>query len=335
MRGTIFVAVLASALCAASALPVLNRNSLRASVAKVANSESCVNNATHCTCVEGALYRPLIEIEGSSPKMCRLNPEIEGNKCACPGTALCEKETFSCSKLQATGEFNEFGQVACTEIIDATCEKANKPEPCSSNVNVFVNGAKAGCVRNVPVASNVDDAYGYGDAKAQNVENVQFDRINLRLIETTTNNEIHMCVIYGNWKLGEASHASDGDVREVRSKVTAGFPLNFEIQDDPGDVYGGDGTNEITTFHRYWATKSDGYCIGPLVGDGSGFRAEFYDLDFMEGLNVQTYNEATTGIDNLASWSFADHVPAVALRPDGRTNGDESVVVDFQPTCSC
>mmetsp|Transcript_12604 Transcript_12604/g.27486 ORF Transcript_12604/g.27486 Transcript_12604/m.27486 type:complete len:336 (+) Transcript_12604:124-1131(+) len=335
MRGAVIVTVFATVLCACSALPVLNQNSLRPEIAKVAASESCVNNATHCTCVEGKTYRPLVEIEGTSPKMCRLNDEVEGNKCGCPGTALCEKEVFSCSKLQATGEFNELGQVACTEIIDGTCEKASKPEQCSQNVNVFVNGDKAGCVRNVPVESNVDDAYGYGDWKAQNVENVQFDRVNLRLIETTANSEIHLCVIYGNWKLGEASYSTDSDTREVKSKITADFPLNFEIQDDPNDQYGGDGTTEISTFHRYIATKSDGYCIGPLVGDGSGFRAEFYDMDFMAGLNVQTYNEVTSGIENLASWSFNDHIPAVALRPDGRANGDESVVVDFKPTCSC
>mmetsp|Transcript_11070 Transcript_11070/g.23746 ORF Transcript_11070/g.23746 Transcript_11070/m.23746 type:complete len:337 (-) Transcript_11070:667-1677(-) len=334
-RGAIIAAVLASAVCAASAAPTLQPSSLRPVVGPIDDAASCVNNATHCTCVERN-YRRLVLIEGSMPKMCMMDPtEIEGNKCACPGTALCEKEEFSCNKMQAEGEFDENGHVACTEIFDSKCQKALKPETCSSFINVFVNGAKAGCVRNIPVTSNVDDAYGYGDSKAQNVENVQFDYINLRLIETTANNDVHMCMIYGNWKEGVDLYSSDGDVREVRTKITADFPMSFEIQDDPGDQYSGDGTNEIGTFHRYWATKSDGFCIGPLLGDGSGFRAEFSDLDFMAGLNVQTYNSDTLGIENLASWKLSDHFPATALRADGRANGDEGVIVDFKPTCSC
>mmetsp|Transcript_17387 Transcript_17387/g.37750 ORF Transcript_17387/g.37750 Transcript_17387/m.37750 type:complete len:338 (+) Transcript_17387:71-1084(+) len=336
MRVIIFGALLASAACVAlAATDVKTQVARPIAVADVNPEDSCVSNATHCTCLQHT-HKKLMKVPNTNPQMCVLDPvEYESHKCSCPGNALCERLEFSCEKLETFGDFNELGQVACTEVTDATCFGVDHPEPCSENVNVFVDGTLAGCVRNIPVASNVDDAYGYGDAKAQNVENVEFDRINIRLIETTVNNDLHMCMIYGNWKVGEASHTSDGDIREVRSKISAGFPLNFEIKDDPSDQYFNDGTPEIGTFHRYWATKSDGFCLGPLLGDGSGFRAEFYDLKFLHGLNVQTYNEATGGIDNLAAWTFADHQPATDLLPDGRADGDESVVVEFRPTCSC
>mmetsp|Transcript_1645 Transcript_1645/g.3494 ORF Transcript_1645/g.3494 Transcript_1645/m.3494 type:complete len:337 (-) Transcript_1645:14-1024(-) len=336
MRGSVAMVVFVSVLCAASATPVVKRNALRQVVAEVDPKESCVNNATHCTCIDST-YRRLIPIEGSYPKKCTIDPvEIESNKCACPGTSLCEREIFPCSKTQAVGEVDTSGEVVCTEIQDASCKKVMKPEPCSHHVNVFVNGEKAGCVNNVPVSSNVDEAYGYGDAKAQNIENVEYDRINLRLIETTMNNELHLCVIYGNWKVGEVELPNDPELsRKEKSKITADFPLFIEIKDDPNDFYSGDGTTEILTQHAHYAHKSDGYCLGPLLGDGSGIRAEFYDLDNIFGLNVQTYSKDTLSIENLAKWSFADYLPASALQADGRSDGDESVVVDFKPTCSC
>uniref|UniRef100_A0A7S1TJJ3 Uncharacterized protein n=1 Tax=Erythrolobus australicus TaxID=1077150 RepID=A0A7S1TJJ3_9RHOD len=336
MKGVLVAAILAGAFCAANAAPLLRSNHVRPVIGPVDPDGSCVNNATHCTCI-ASNYRTLIEVAGSSPKMCSLNPdEFEGHKCACPGNALCEREEFSCNKLKAVGEFGANGQVRCDEVIDGRCIKAFNPDVCSSFVNVFVDGTLAGCVANVPVTTNVDDAYGYGSARANNIENVEYDRINLRLVETTANEDVHLCVIYGNWQVGELVNPYDPTLsRKEKSRITADFPLHLEIKDDPNDFYAGDGTTELLTSHQHYAYKSDGFCIGPLLSDGGGFRAEFYDLDNMLGINVQTYNNQTGSIENLARWSFADHRSAGELREDGRANGDESVVVDFQPTCQC
>uniref|UniRef100_A0A7S1XH58 Uncharacterized protein n=1 Tax=Erythrolobus australicus TaxID=1077150 RepID=A0A7S1XH58_9RHOD len=336
-RAAFVLGLLVAAVCGgADAASLLHKSHARPVVAPVDSESSCVNNATHCTCVVNN-YRTLIEVAGSSPKMCTLNPEeFEGHKCSCPGNALCEREEFSCNKLKAIGEFGANGQVRCEEIVDAQCLKAVNPDICSTHVNVFVDGTLAGCVTNVPVATNVDDAYGYASARANNIENVEYDRVNLRLIETTANEDVHLCVIYGNWQIGELVNPDDPTLsRKEKSKITADFPLHYEIKDDPSDTYNGDGTTQLLTSHQHYAYKSDGFCIGPLLSDGGGFRAEFYDLDNMLGLNVQTYDSQTGSIENLARWSFADHRPAGELREDGRANGDESVVVDFKPTCQC
>eukprot|EP00183_Erythrolobus_madagascarensis_P004873 CAMPEP_0185856690 /NCGR_PEP_ID=MMETSP1354-20130828/29128_1 /TAXON_ID=708628 /ORGANISM="Erythrolobus madagascarensis, Strain CCMP3276" /LENGTH=337 /DNA_ID=CAMNT_0028558951 /DNA_START=58 /DNA_END=1071 /DNA_ORIENTATION=- len=336
MRAAVFAAVVAAWLCVASAKSELEHSVQRPiAIAQVDPQASCVSNETHCTCLP-TQHRRLVKIPDTNPQMCYLDPmEFESHKCACPGNALCEKLEFACEKLEAFGEFNAEGHVPCTEVRDPTCYGAGNPEPCSAHVNVFVDGVLKGCVDNIPVDSNVDDAYGYGDYKAQNIENVELDYINLRFIETTQNSELHFCVIYGNWKLGEVLHPNGAFDRHEKAKITADFPLHIEIKDDASDFYAGDGTNEVLTEHTHYASKSDGYCLGPLLGDGSGVRAEFYDLNNIFGLNVQTYDSDTTSIVNLANWAFADHRPATDLQADGHSNGDESVIVEFRPTCTC
>jgi len=293
-------------------------------------------NSTHCSCSEKS-YRSLI---ASTERFghCMLDEERTGASCSCPGTSICERSVEPCGtkKLRATGPMVEDGTVPCEAMPDAQCERASRPKHCTGAVNVYIDGVVQGCVNTIPVISDVDDAYGYGSARANNIENVEYDFINLRFIETRANEELHFCVIYGNWRIGEMVFPNDPTLsRKEKSMVTAHTPLHFEIRDDPNDYYSGDGTMNVTTSHAHYAYKSDGYCLGPLLGDGSTVRAKFFDLDYMLGVSVQTYNENTFSVSNLAKWTFADLRSADELRTTGQADGDESVIVDFQPACEC
>mmetsp|Transcript_14763 Transcript_14763/g.31654 ORF Transcript_14763/g.31654 Transcript_14763/m.31654 type:complete len:341 (-) Transcript_14763:282-1304(-) len=297
---------------------------------------TCIKNATHCSCVEKS-YRSLIPSAFESGR-CTLDVERTGAVCSCPGSSLCERDVEPCgsNKLRAVGAFDVDGTVDCEELEGGDCERASEPQHCSAAVNVFVDGKLGGCVSTIPVMSDVDDAYGYSSWRANNIENVEYDMINLRFIETRANNELHFCVIYGNWRVGELEKPYEEEASRLeKAEITAAFPLYFEIKDDPSDVYEGEGTTKVNTAHAHYATKSDGYCLGPLLGDGSGVRAKFYDLNNILGVNVQTFNPATFGTSNLFKWDFADYRNGDDLKPDGRSDGDESVVVDFQPTCEC
>eukprot|EP00182_Erythrolobus_australicus_P002321 CAMPEP_0185829182 /NCGR_PEP_ID=MMETSP1353-20130828/97_1 /TAXON_ID=1077150 /ORGANISM="Erythrolobus australicus, Strain CCMP3124" /LENGTH=340 /DNA_ID=CAMNT_0028526943 /DNA_START=81 /DNA_END=1103 /DNA_ORIENTATION=- len=297
---------------------------------------SCIMNSTHCSCLEKS-YRSLI----ASPERfgrCILDEERIGASCSCPGTSICERSVEPCGtkKLRATGPMAEDGTVPCEALPDAQCERASNPKHCTGAVNVFIDGVAKGCIKTIPVLSDVDDAYGYASYRANNIENVEYDYINLRFIETRANEDLHFCVIYGNWRIGEIVNPNDPTLsRKEKSEVTAKFPMFFEIKDDPSDSYFGDGTSTVRTSHAHYAHKSDGYCLGPLLGDGSGVRARFYDLDNILGVNVQTFNENTFSVTNLAKWDFADHRSATELRTTGQADGDESVIVDFQAACEC
>jgi len=310
-------------------------------IAPISPTESCLRNSTHCTCDEKS-YRPLIEAE--KPGFCRLDPvERDGFVCGCPGTTLCEISEYPCSdsqykRLRATGEFGTDGLVECEVSMSANdkCRKSVPVETCSKYSNIFIDGTLAGCVSNLQVISDIDDAYGLVNGRVSKLEGLELDMINLRVIETASSKNVHLCVIYGNWQEGEQQFPNDMDMsRKEKVRLTASSPLHIELRDDPTDQYLGDGTNQVLIFQEHRPSQSDGFCVGPFLNDGSGLRSEFFDLSNLLGVNVQTFDRATHRIENLAQWKFADHHALSELNADGRTNGDDSVTIDVQPTCAC
>lgn len=307
---------------------------------KVDVEASCLrNNGTHCTCIEKT-YHPLESQGGGS---CMVGAARTGFACACPGTSWCEVTNFQCEKANAdvpSTLFVEGQPVSCTLDLAGACTKVQDLSVCNKYVNVYIDGERRGCIETVPVDVNVDDAYGYQDSKATSIDTVELDFINIRFIRTLTDSELHFCVIYGNWQIGEDlyNEPDKNDFnRKVKAHVTASYPLNLEIRDDPNDFYEGDGTTDVFTSHTFYVYKSDGFCMGPLLGDGSGVRAHFYDVNKLFGVNVQTYNEQNDVIANLGKWYWRDHVdnPDAELDSTSRANGNEQVTVEMRPTCSC
>ncbi|KAA8495601.1 hypothetical protein FVE85_1756 [Porphyridium purpureum] len=325
------------------AAPVMYPLSTLRIVDRVDVTASCLqNNGTHCTCSKKD-YFPL-EVEGD--RTCRVMPKKNGYSCGCPGTELCEVQTFECDKPSSSVSstlMSAGALVECSLESGASCAKAEPSgdsSVCNKFVNVYIDGVKSGCIRAVPVDVSVNEAYGYQDAKATSIDTVELDFMNVRMVRTIQDEELHFCAIYGNWQIGEDLYleADKNEFnRRVKSWVTASYPLNIEIMDDPADFYSGDGTKDIKTEHTFYVYKSDGFCLGPLLGDGSGIRAHFYDVNKMFGVNVQTYDENNDKIANLGKWYWKDHVgnPATDLDRTGRADGDEQVTVEFKPTCFC
>ncbi|KAA8499762.1 hypothetical protein FVE85_7347 [Porphyridium purpureum] len=270
-------------------------------------------------------------------------PKKTGYACACPGTDFCEVAPFECEKVSSSISSQDLVAselVSCTIEPGGACSKVDFLNVYNKCVNVYIDGIKQGCIETVPVESDVNDAYGYADAKATSIDTVEMDFINMRFICTMADGELHFCVIYGNWQLGEDVYNEPDKKqfnRKIKSHVTASFPLNLEILDDPSGFYSGDGTTDIYTSHVHYVYKSDGFCVGPVLGDGSGIRTHFYDVNKMFGVNVQTCDESNDLIINLGKWYWQDHVanPSADLDSTGRANGDEQVTVEMRPTCSC
>jgi len=311
-------------------------------VAKVDPRESCVRNATHCTCGEKA-YRPLVEAS-EYPGFCTLDPvERDGFVCGCPGNTLCEIKEYACAsgsykKLRAIGTFDEQGRVQCESATSTgeTCRKSTAVKTCSEFSNVFVDGALVGCVSNIPVVSDVDDAFGLVDGRVNKIDALELDMINIRVIETLSSKNIHMCVVYGNWDTGSKLYPNDNALsRKAKARVTATSPLAIELPVDPSEEIVGDGTTELLITSEQTVAQSEGFCIGPFLNDGSGFRAEFYELNSSLGVNVQTFEHSTSRIESLTQWKFAEHNAVSTLYADGRTNGDDRVTLDVVPTCEC
>uniref|UniRef100_A0A7S0XJC2 Uncharacterized protein n=1 Tax=Erythrolobus madagascarensis TaxID=708628 RepID=A0A7S0XJC2_9RHOD len=300
-------------------------------------SSSCIRNSTHCTCRQQSVT-PLIltdTVLGNGNKMCSVSQYTKDEMaCGCPGDSLCEVSEFGCNKVRKVEDGAESdGQVEC-KTSRGTCRKARNEQVCSSHSNVFIDGQLSACVRNVPVLSDVDDTYGYSNSRANNLEGALHDHINVRIVESTANSDVHMCVIFGNWRIGELEYAGDTAVRAEKARITSDFPISVEIIDDPSDQVVGDNTKEVLFSLSHSAQSTDGFCVGPLLNDGSGFRSTFFDLTNILGLNLQSSEEDFT-ISSKFLWTFADHRPSSALTPEGRTTGDASVTIDIQPTCHC
>mmetsp|Transcript_10774 Transcript_10774/g.28822 ORF Transcript_10774/g.28822 Transcript_10774/m.28822 type:complete len:359 (-) Transcript_10774:437-1513(-) len=338
------IAVLES-MCGAVPSPPSHYKTLRNSfltraevVDAIAPSASCVRNATHCTCRQ-QIVSPLTKIGavGAGVDYCSASVlEKEEMTCACPGDSLCTMKEFQCTKvrkLEGDATAVPRGSVACKSS-RGTCTKAENEKVCSSHSNIFIDGVLRTCVRNVPVVSDVDDAYGYSNSRANNLEGTLHDYINVRMVESTSSSDVHMCVIFGNWKIGGLEFSDDTAPREEKVRFNASFPINVEIMDDPSDQLVGDGTNELFLSLAHTAQSTDGVCIGPLLNDGSGIRGTFFDLRNMRGINIQT-SEPDLSISSMYTWNFAANRPASTLTPEGRSDGDESVTVDIQPVCGC
>mmetsp|Transcript_14569 Transcript_14569/g.38969 ORF Transcript_14569/g.38969 Transcript_14569/m.38969 type:complete len:556 (-) Transcript_14569:171-1838(-) len=315
-------------------------------VAPIRSTESCLKNATHCTCDQKS-YRPLIEL--AMPGMCKLDPtERDGYVCGCPGATLCEILEYPCSestyvRLRATGVFNAAGQVTCERAMrsDELCRKTVPITTCSSFSNIFIDGEYSGCAKNVQVSSDVDDAYGLRNgSRVTRLEGLELDMINIRVVETTRNDEVHLCVIYGNWLEGEELFStSTAASRKASVRMTTISPLYVELRDtnssSGSEQYIDEGMKQLLVSSEYSPAQSEGFCVGPFLNDGSGLRAEFFNLANELGINVQTSERSTNNIQNLAQWKFVDHFATQQLSFDGRADGDESVTVDIQPTCAC
>jgi len=295
---------------------------------------AAVVQAQTCPCVRDFGVCDSIMFDGQLGDLdtCSIEQKMCGGcQCVTDGTEtdICDVvDTMKYNFVNITGN----GQPCSTSVSPtALC-----PPLCSGGVQIFVDGDAAGCIKSIPANTDVDEAYGYADFQANNIENLEYDYINLRFVNTLVDGELHFCTIYGNWQIGQQVNPNDPTLsRQEKATITAAFPLGIEIRDDPGDDYAGDGTTQVDTDHEHYAYKSDGFCLGPLLGDGSSIKAQYYDLNNMLGVNVQTYNSATGAIENLVTWNFADNRPASDLQPDGRSNGDEAVLVEFKPSCVC
>jgi len=83
---------------------------------------TCVNNATHCSCM-GQVYYPIIMIPDTAPPVCYQDPlPSKSFKCDCAGTALCEIETFPCTKLQPLQDVVPNQKFYC-EPTESECKK--------------------------------------------------------------------------------------------------------------------------------------------------------------------------------------------------------------------
>mmetsp|Transcript_3106 Transcript_3106/g.8649 ORF Transcript_3106/g.8649 Transcript_3106/m.8649 type:complete len:577 (-) Transcript_3106:188-1918(-) len=321
--------------CGAEAPQLTQPLSSTRAIDAVDASSQCVKNATHCSCSEKP-WTPLIQLD-FSPNTCKLGAEKDGLSCSCPGTSLCEREeTSPCSKLLRIGDIDDQGRVECQYRNNQTCSKALNSRPCSGHVSVFINGQSSGCAASAPVTSDVNDMYGLRDGSATVANETLLDYINIRAIQSTFDEELHVCVIYGNAAQGMAQFgSSQAHLRKEKAKLTAAFDINIELRDDTTDAYHGDGSREVFMSHSHFAYKTDGFCVGPLLGDGSGLRATFYDLNNTLGVNVQSYDFVSGVLTSRVLWTFADHVTSADLFSDGRANGDDSVTVDLLPSCAC
>jgi len=301
---------------------------------------TCFRNTTHCTC-RGNTYHQMSVAHNTSEtqsKLCSVGKyEREEMECGCPGDSLCEVRAFECNKVRRI-ETQQMQQTHADALVEcaverSTCFKAFAPQTCSSHSKIWIDGVFAGCVEHVPVRSDVDDAYMYADGHSNMLNGSFLDYVNVRMVETTANEEVHLCVILGNWQAGLETHSADLNMRKAKSRVTATFPVGLEIMDDFSDQVVGDGSRDLILSHAFPATESDGFCAGPLLNDGSGFRAVFYDLSRILGVNVQSYTTAQT-VQSAFQWTFRNNREPNLLR-NGYANGDDSVTIDVRPSCDC
>jgi len=306
---------------------------------------ACARTVTYCTCKEKA-YRSLVLLNSTyeghdddDQLMCKLDEERDGFECACPGTALCRVnvQEHCNSRYRLLSDIQPDETAEC-EPDKRRCERLSLQQTCSEFAEIFIDGQHRGCVGGVPVVSDIDYAYLLNNGRPNRIENLLHDYANLRLVERTSTNDMFMCVIYSNWFIGEQKYPHDDgthSTRRYKSRVSAGFPLYFVLKDDPSDGYSGEGTSILHTNHKMSAAESDGFCFGPVLVDGSATRIELYGLNSSLGVNVQSYNATTKTIENSVTWHFSDHVLGAELYSDGRTDGDEAVVIDLLPSCTC
>eukprot|EP00183_Erythrolobus_madagascarensis_P007066 CAMPEP_0185843998 /NCGR_PEP_ID=MMETSP1354-20130828/327_1 /TAXON_ID=708628 /ORGANISM="Erythrolobus madagascarensis, Strain CCMP3276" /LENGTH=220 /DNA_ID=CAMNT_0028543601 /DNA_START=54 /DNA_END=716 /DNA_ORIENTATION=+ len=86
---------------------------------------TCVNNATHCSCL-GQVYYPIILIPDTAPPVCYQDPLAnKAYKCDCAGTALCMIEEFPCTKLQPLQDVVPNQKFYC-EPTESECKKLTR-----------------------------------------------------------------------------------------------------------------------------------------------------------------------------------------------------------------
>eukprot|EP00183_Erythrolobus_madagascarensis_P005554 CAMPEP_0185843960 /NCGR_PEP_ID=MMETSP1354-20130828/302_1 /TAXON_ID=708628 /ORGANISM="Erythrolobus madagascarensis, Strain CCMP3276" /LENGTH=424 /DNA_ID=CAMNT_0028543555 /DNA_START=42 /DNA_END=1317 /DNA_ORIENTATION=+ len=248
-----------------------------------------------------------------------------GCVCAMGGPDTCEIEAGTRWVLTGNGD-----ECESEPSLTAICpEEEVCPNPVLS---LYIDDVPHGCVEPIQTTQTIVDYYGYNDAKAENLNDLEYEYLNLRFVQSSADNQLYYCAIYGDWARGEELYPVDNDVgRAEKSEVTAGFPLEFVVEDDPrgqfGDSYSGDGTTTVMTEHQHLSNKTDGYCIGPLgsMEVGDSFKARYYDLENTRGVAVGSY-----------LWKFVDNrAPGELSLTTGLTNGDDSVTVEFKTTCEC
>eukprot|EP00170_Pyropia_yezoensis_P000214 contig_1408_g215 len=165
---------------------------------------------------------------------------------------------------------------------------------CSDFVLVELNGAPQACIRPVPVVNDVDDAYGYVNSQATKKDGLLHDYANLRFVHDTTQDELAVCVMYGDG----IKRNDDSDLNQRRATCDVGTtcsasPLSWLIKDDDQDTYTpADGGMTVRAVHAWVSQLGDGFCVGSLSVDDGGMTLAFSKVALLHGLNFQSYDAA-------------------------------------------
>jgi hypothetical protein len=322
-----------------------------------AAARECLYNETHCACTAAKSKNAgvcLRHVSGPEKNAICNGDSCRSDcfKCDCLGTDVCEMK--SCGSWKATDLSRRRLRVGASNV---PC-KFEMTDPCISKIGklsapveeavvkvykmVQLGSKKNGILFNMTYQTDrqngmVKKFQNGGGASLHDSwpdkASLKLRQLNIRLYQSEDATEKFVCTIIGSW-------GGDNDGLgnyKVHSTITGrnGQPLRFMQCDDWS---GKSGTGEcaapfsgttLTANHNGMVTHTDGWCAGPLTGNGDSIGIKFDGVENIEGVNFLggdgeasefTFIDSNVGLIGEVDNNGLVHggsVPQIIIKPFG------------------
>lgn len=230
----------------------------------------------------------------------------------------CEPSSKPCEVCNCDETGNMFCEVAETVTMDTKCNpsasyvtrcpKLQGDEAfCNKNkVIVSIEGTPVACINTIKVTDDLRTAYNYSNWETQVKDGLKKQFITIRFVKSMATNTMGLCAVYGKGTDGEREGNMGASTAIVH--INNSYPVKWLIMDDPApyDNFYPDNMEEAATYlnssHAWKATKSDGFCVGPITDKGQDFELRWENLANIIGVNVNSWDDEEGRIIEGGEW---------------------------------
>uniref|UniRef100_A0A7S1XAL2 Laminin IV type A domain-containing protein n=1 Tax=Compsopogon caeruleus TaxID=31354 RepID=A0A7S1XAL2_9RHOD len=209
-------------------------------------------------------------------------------------------------------------------------------------VVMTVEGQPLACITTIKVEDDIEEAYRYDKHETQIKDGLENQYISFRFVKSNKTNTLSFCAIYGQGINGEREGNWGASTANVFISNTYG--VRWEVMDDPHpqdnflplsmETY----TTDLQANHTWKASKSDGWCVGPVTDRGQNFQLRFDNLLNIKGVTVSDFNQTSGQISRGPNWLLATG-PGQKPKDFGRDGASliplEIKSVRFASSCYC